>query len=141
MTYISPKDLERKKHKFEVKLTLSASKDRNKESNYRIKWDKDFAEQLAKDYPKSFVRSLEFHIGDDYYKERGFTEFDIGGFKEQLQMRIKWENDLPIIEVKELFKVREESQIFPNVFKELSSYLISDYLLSTEEELLRRVYV
>ena len=69
---------------------MSFIKKRNKESSYRIKWDKDFAIQLAKDYPKSFVRSLEYHIGDEYYKKQQFTEYDIGGFKEQVQVKINW---------------------------------------------------
>lgn len=139
--YESPKDLNRIKNKFKATLWLSFIKKRNKESSYRIKWSKDFAVQLAKDYPKSFVRSLEFHIGDDYYKEQKFTEYDIGGFKEQLQVKIEWKNDKPKVKIKEYFKVREESQIFPNIFKELSSYLIADYLLSDEKEILRRIQV
>jgi hypothetical protein len=139
--YISPKELGRQPHSFKFKLTLSASKGRNRESNYRLKWDNEFAIQLAKDYPKSFVRALEFHIGDDYYKDIKYTEFDIGGFKEQLQVKIKWEHDKPVVIIKEFFRVRDESQGFPKVFKELSSYLIADYLLSSEDELLRRIHV
>jgi len=139
--YESPKDLGRVTHNFKASLWLSFIKKRNKESSYRIKWDKDFAVQLAKDYPKSFVRSLEFHIGDEYYKEQKFTEYDIGGFKEQLQVKIDWKDNKPIVKIKEYFKVREESQGFPNVFKELSSYLIADYLLSSEDQLLRRIQV
>lgn len=139
--YESPKDLGRITHNFKASLWLSFIKKRNKESSYRIKWDKDFAVQLAKDYPKSFVRSLEFHIGDEYYKEQKFTEYDIGGFKEQLQVKIDWKDNKPIVKIKEYFKVREESQGFPNVFKELSSYLIADYLLSSEDQLLRRIQV
>ena len=139
--YESPKDLGRIKHIFKASLWLSFIKKRNKESSYRIKWDKDFAVQLAQDYPKSFVRSLEFHIGDEYYKEQKFTEYDIGGFKEQLQVKIDWIDDKPIVKIKEYFRVREESQGFPNVFKELSSYLIADYLLSSEDQLLRRIQI
>lgn len=139
--YESPKDLGRITHNFKASLWLSFIKKRNKESSYRIKWDKDFAVQLAKDYPKSFVRSLEFHIGDEYYKEQKFTEYDIGGFKEQLQVKIDWKDNKPIVKIKEYFKVREESQGFPNVFKELSSYLIADYLLSSEDQLLRRIQI
>lgn len=139
--YISPKELGRQTYNFKSKLTLSASKGRNRESNYRLKWDNEFAIQLAKDYPKSFVRALEFHIGDEYYKNLKYTEFDIGGFKEQLQVKIKWEFDKPVIIIKEFFRVRDESQGFPKVFKELSSYLIADYLLSSEDELLRRIQV
>lgn len=139
--YQTPKLLGRKKLKYESTLSLSFIKDRTQTSCYRLKWSKDFAVQLAKDYPKSFVRSLEYHIGDEYYKEKGFTEFDVGGFKEQLQIKIGWENDCPKIEIKEYFRVREESQDFPNIYKELSSYLIADYLLSDEKEILRRVQV
>lgn len=139
--YESPKDLGRQKQLFKANLWLSFIKNRNKESSYRIKWDKDFAVQLAKDYPKSFVRSLEFHIGDEYYKEQKFTEYDIGGFKEQVQVKIDWKDGKPLVRIKEYFKVREESQGFPNVFKELSSYLIADYLLSSEDEILRRIQV
>lgn len=139
--YESPKEMGREKYIFKAKLTLGNIKNRNKESSYRLKWKNDFAERLAKDYPKSFVRSLEFHIGDDYYKNLQYTEFDIGGFKEQLQVKIKWENGNPTVTIKEFFRVRDESQGFPKVFKELSSYLIADYLLSSEEEILRRIQV
>lgn len=141
INYEGPKELGRQKQMFKAKLWLSFPKKRAKESNYRIKWDNEFAVQLAKDYPKSFVRALEFHIGDEHYKKLKYTEFDIGGFKEQLQVKIKWEKDKPIITVKEFFRVRDESQGFPKVFKELSSYLIADYLLSSEEELLRRIQI
>lgn len=139
--YEGPKDLNRIKAKFSAVLWLSFIKKRNKESSYRLKWDKNFAIQLAKDYPKSFVRSLEFHIGDEYYKKQKFTEYDIGGFKEQVQVKIDWKNDKPIVKIKEYFKVREESQEFPKIYNELSSYLIADYLLGTEEEILRRINV
>jgi len=139
--YESPKDKDRTKDKFNACLWLSFIKKRNQESSYRIKWDKDFAIQLAKDYPKSFVRSLEFHIGDEYYKTQKYTEYDIGGFKEQLQVLISWKENIPTIKFKEYFKVREESQGFPNIYRELSSYLIADYLLSDEDEILRRIQV
>lgn len=128
---------------FLVDLSISNSKGRTKESCYRIKWDRDFSIQLAKDYPKSFVRSLEFDIGDEYYKEKEYTEFDIGGFKEQIQLSIKWNEDKPsappVIEVRELFRVPDESMTFPNVFKELSGYLIADYLTSDDKQRLRRL--
>jgi len=58
-----------------------------------------------------------------------------------LQVKIKWVNNKPTILIKEFFRVRDESQGFPKVFKELSSYLITDYLLSSEDELLRRIQV
>ena len=45
-----------------------------------------------------------------------------------MQIKINWKNGVPNVTVKG-FKVREDSQGFPNVFKELSSYLIADYLL------------
>ena len=139
--YESPKELGKKTYFFKSKLTLSFAEKRSKESSYRLKWDNEFAIQLAKDYPKSFVRALEFHIGDEYYKDLKYTEFDIGGFKEQLQVKIKWANNKPTVIIKEFFRVRDESQGFPKVFKELSSYLIADYLLSSEDELLRRIQV
>ena len=139
--YESPKEVGKKIYSFKAKLTLFFAKNRNKESSYRLKWNTDFSEQLAKDYPKSFVRSLEFHIGDEHYKDLQYTEFDIGGFKEQLQVKIIWEENKPIINIKEFFRVRDEEQGFPKVFKELSSYLIADYLLSSEDELLRRIQV
>lgn len=139
--YTSPKDMGKISGKFNAILWLSFIQKRNKESSYRIKWFKDFAVQLAKDFPKSFVRSLEFHIGDEYYKTQKFTEYDIGGFKEQVQVKINWNNDKPQVCIKEYFKVREESQGFPNIFRELSSYLIADYLLSDETEILRRIHV
>ena len=59
---------------FDGKLSLFFAKGRAKTSSYRLKWDKQFAVQLAKDYPKSFVRSLEFHIGDSFYKEKAYTD-------------------------------------------------------------------
>jgi len=139
--YISPKALGREEHSFKFKLTLSASKGRSKEANYRLKWDNEFAVQLAKDYPKSFVRALEFHIGDEHYKDLKYTEFDIGGFKEQLQVKIVWKSNQPIVVIKEFFRVRDEEQGFPKVFEELSSYLIADYLLSSKDEVLRRIQV
>ena len=139
--YESPKELGKNITKFEGKLSLFFAKGRNQTSSYRLKWNNQFAVKLANDYPKSFVRSLEFHIGDEFYKNQKFTEYDIGGFKEQLQVKIKWKNNLPIITIKEFFRVREESQGFPKVFKELSSYLIADYLLSSEDEILRRIHV
>jgi len=141
INYECPKELGKIKYKFKAKLTLAFSKGRSKTSNYRLKWDNEFAIKLAQDYPKSFVRALEFHIGDDYYKNQKFTEFDIGGFKEQLQVKITWKNGVPEINIKEFFRVRDESQGFPKVFKELSSYLIADYLLSSEEEILRRIQI
>jgi hypothetical protein len=139
--YESPKELGKQIYNFKSKLTLAFSKGRKQESSYRLKWDNEFAVQLAKDYPKSFVRALEFHIGDEHYKALKYTEFDIGGFKEQLQVKIQWQNDKPIVTIKEFFRVKDESQGFPKVFKELSSYLIADYLLSSEDELLRRIQV
>lgn len=141
INYETPKELGRKKHKFKAILWLSFAKKRTQVSSYRIKWDNEFAIQLAKDYPKSFVRALEFHIGDDHYKDLKYTEFDIGGFKEQLQVKIKWDNYKPVITTKEFFRVKDESQGFPKVFKELSSYLIADYLLSDKDEILRRIQV
>jgi len=139
--YISPKELGRKSHSFKFKLTLSSSKGRSREANYRLKWNNEFAVQLAKDYPKSFVRALEFHIGDEHYKDLKYTEFDIGGFKEQLQVQIVWKFDKPVVIIKEFFRVRDEEQGFPKVFEELSSYLIADYLLSSKDEVLRRIQV
>ena len=139
--YESPKASNKIKYIFDAKLSLFFAKNRSQTSSYRLKWDNQFAAQLAKDYPKSFVRSLEYHIGDDYYKKKEFSEYDIGGFKEQLQVKINWKNGEPIITVKEFFRVREDSQGFPKVFKELSSYLIADYLMSDENEILRRIQV
>ena len=139
--YESPKEMGRQKVSFNAKLTLSFIKNRSKESSYRLKWGNDFAVQLAKDFPKSFVRALEFHIGDDHYKSLKYTEFDIGGFKEQLQVKIHWENNLPKVKIKEFFRVRQEEQGFPEVYKQLSSYLIADYLLSSDDELLRRIQI
>ena len=49
--------------KYESKVTLFFAKGRKQESSYRLKWNSNFSEQLAKDYPKSFVRALEFHMG------------------------------------------------------------------------------
>lgn len=139
--YETPKSLGKETLKYNSKLSLFFAKNRKQTSSYRLKWDNQFAVQLAKDYPKSFVRSLEYHIGDEYYKKKKFTEFDIGGFKEQLQIKILWKNNLPKIVIKEYFRVRVESQGFPNIYKELSSYLIADYLLSDEKEILRRIHV
>ena len=137
--YRSPRELGEKKYLFNAYLQLLFVKDRNQLSSYRLHWGKDFAVKLAEDYPKSFIRSLEFEIGDEYYKNLKFTEFDIGGFKEQLQVKIIWKNNIPVVTIKEYFRVKEESQGFPNIYRELSSYLIADYLLSSEEEVLRRI--
>ena len=132
----------KKKEKFNATLFLSGNiKKRTKESSYRLKWDNEFAIRLAKDYPKSFVRSLEFHIGDEHYKKMNYSEYDIGGFKEELQIKIKWGKNNPIVDIKELFHIKPEYQGFPKVFEELSSYLIADYLLSSEQELLRRIQI
>ena len=141
IAYESPKEVGKTKIKFTATLSLFFAKGRKQTSSYRLKWDNQFAIQLAKDYPKSFVRSLEFHIGDEYYKEKKFTEYDIGGFKEQLQVKINWQNSQPNVTIKEFFRVREDSQGFPKVFKELSSYLIADYLLSDKDEILRSIHV
>ena len=78
-----------KKKRFNCSLRYLRS-DRTQASSYRLKWDKDLAIQFARDYPKSFVRAIEFHIGDEEYKEKGYTEFDIGGFKEQVHLKISW---------------------------------------------------
>ncbi len=139
--YESPKALWKEKIIFPCKLSLFFAKNRKQTSSYRLKWDKQFAVQLAKDYPKSFVRSLEFHIWDEYYKKQKFTEYDIWGFKEQLQVKIVWNKNRPKVIIKEFFRVRDEAQGFPQVFKELSSYLIADYLLSDEDEILRRIQI
>ncbi len=141
INYETPREIGRTKHKFKASLSLFFAKGRKQTSSYRLKWKNEFAIQLAQDYPKSFVRSLEFHIGDEYYKKQKFTEFDIGGFKEQLQVKIKWNNGIPEINIKEFFRVNEKSQGFPKVFNELSSYLIADYLLSSEDEILRRIQI
>lgn len=141
INYESPKELGREIRSFKAKLTLSFAEKRNQKSSYRLQWDNGFAIQLAKDYPKSFVRSLEFHIGDEHYKNLKYTEFDIGGFKEQVQVKIHWKNNIPFVRIKEFFRVKEDSQVFPKVYKELSSYLIADYLLSSKEELLRRIQI
>ncbi len=141
INYQGPKELNKINKKFHAILQLSFPKGRKQISNYRIKWSKDFAIQLAKDYPKSFVRALEYHIGDEYYKNLRYTEFDIGGFKEQLQVKIEWVEEKPILTIKEFFRVKEAFQGFPNIFKELSSYLITDFLLSTEDELSRRIQI
>ena len=139
--YESPREMGKLKFTYDATLSLFFAKDRSQTSSYRLKWDNQFATQLAKDYPKSFVRSLEYHIGDEYYKQQQFSEFDIGGFKEQLKVKIDWKQNIPVISIKEFFRVREESQLFPKVFKELSSYLIADYLLSDKNEILRRIQV
>lgn len=132
--------------KFSGKIHLGNSKGRGQFSSYRLKWSKDFSVQLAKDYPKSFVRALEFHLGDDKYKELGYTEFDIGGFKEQVQIKVDWNTNsdgffVPKVSVKELFQVREDAQFFPNVYKELSSFLIAEHLLGDGEARKRRLLV
>jgi hypothetical protein len=140
--YESPKQISTKRKTiFKGTLTLSFSKGRKQTSCYRLKWDNQMAVQLAKDYPKSFVRALEFHLGDEQYKKIKFNEFDIGGFKEQLQVKIDWSLGQPKVFIRELFRIREESQGFPHVFMELCTYLIADYLLADEKEILRRIQV
>ena len=59
----------------------------------------------------------------------------------KIKLIVTWDRNIPTINIKEYFRVRDEFQIFPFVFKELSSYLIADYLLSSEEELLRRIQI
>lgn len=141
INYVSPRDLDKKEEKFGAVLSLFFAKKRSQESSYRLTWKKDFAVRLAQDYPKSFVRALEYHIGDEHYKKLKFTEFDIGGFKEQLQIKIFWAKEHPEVTIKEYFRVRDEQQGFPKVYNELSSYLIADYLLSPREKLLRRIQI
>lgn len=48
--YYSPKDQGNDLIKFNATLFLSFSKGRDKMSNYRLRWDKSFSSQLAKDY-------------------------------------------------------------------------------------------
>ena len=132
INYTTPKSKGQNKINFWGKLQRLFISGRNQESCYRLHWDSSFATQLAEDYPKSFVRSLEFHIGDEFYKNKNFFEYDIGGFKEQLQVKVRWKNNIPIVEIKEFFKVKEEALLFPNLYKELSDYLIADYLTSDE---------
>lgn len=145
--YYPPRSSDRPQmQKFLGKIHLGNSKGRGQFSSYRLKWSKDFSVQLAKDYPKSFVRALEFHLGDDKYKELGYTEFDIGGFKEQVQIRVDWSTNsdgffVPKVSVKELFQVREDAQFFPNVYKELSSFLIAEHLVGDQESRKRRLLV
>ena len=118
-------------------------KHRKKESSYRLVWMKaghnEFAKQLAKDYPQSFIRTIEYHIGEEYYNEKKYSEYDIGGFKEDLLIRVKWENDLPVIDIKEFYRVRKGEQLFPAVYSRLNDILIAEYLTSSKQELKRRV--
>lgn len=127
---------------FEVELSILNSDGRSLESSYRLKWSKDLAIQLAKDYPQSFVRALEFQIGDEEYKIRGFSEYDIGGFKEQVQIKVSWKGlDAPTIQMKEFFRVKEEVQLFPNIYKELGPTLIAQHLMGRDSEIWRRPLV
>src|SRR5690554_4095939 len=48
--YYSPKYQGNDLIKFNATLFLSFSKGRDKMSNYRLRWDKSFSSQLAKDY-------------------------------------------------------------------------------------------
>lgn len=128
-----------KKKRFCCSLRYLRS-ERTQAASYRLKWGKDLAIQFARDYPKSFVRAIEFHIGDEEYNEKGYCEFDIGGFKEQVQLKISWKKGSPKLTIKELFQVREDAQFFPNVYRQLSGYLISDHLLGDDEERARRIH-
>ena len=47
---------------------------------------------------------------------------------------------MPKLTIKELFQVREDAQFFPNVYRQLSGYLISDHLLADDEERARRIH-
>jgi hypothetical protein len=143
LRYTPPKSTtEGEELKFTVKLRIFNAVDRRKESSYRLTWKKDLAIQLAKDYPQSFVRSLEYQIGDSEYKKRGFAEYDIGGFKEQVQIRVSWKDpDSPVVQLKELFRVKEEVQLFPNIYKELGPTLIAEHLIGNDSERLRRPLV
>lgn len=145
--YKPPRSSEESGHRvFKGKVHLLASKGRGQFSSYRLHWGKDLAVQLAQDYPKSFVRALEFHLGDAKYKDLGYTEFDIGGFKEQVQIKVEWGDaehqlEAPRVTIKEYFQIREDAQFFPNVYKEMSSFLIAEHLVGDQESRKRRLLV
>lgn len=143
LRYTPPKSaVENDELEFMVKMRIFNAVDRRMESSYRLTWKKDLAIQLAKDYPQSFVRSLEYQIGDREYKELGFSEYDVGGFKEQVQIRVNWKDvDSPVVQMKELFRVKEEVQLFPNIYKELGPTLIAEHLIGNDSERLRRPLV
>ena len=141
INYRTPKKYGQEWLKFNGKIILAFSKNRTVNSNYKLSWQKDFALQLANDYPKSYVRSLEYHIGHKDYKKLKFSEFDIGGFKEQLMVKVEWINEIPNVEIKEYFRIGEHEHDFPNLFHSLGDYLIAEYLDSSKDELLRRVRV
>lgn len=124
---------------FQVDLSIMNAADRTLQSGFRIKWGKDLAIQLGQDYPQSFVRSLEFYLGDEEYKDRGYAEYDIGGFTEQLQIKIKWLQDgVPQVLIRELFRVNDMAQLFPHVYRELGPYLIAEHLIGSKKQKDRR---
>jgi hypothetical protein len=141
INYERPKYFNKQKIKFDASLRLG--KHRKKKGSYRLVWMKaghnEFAKQLAKDYPQSFIRTIEYHIGEEYYNKKKYSEYDIGGFKEELLIRVKWENDLPVIDIKEFYRVRKGEQLFPAVYSRLNDILIAEYLTSSKQELKRRV--
>lgn len=143
LRYLPPKSSQNNsEQEFEVELSILNSEGRSLESSYRLKWSKDLAIRLAKDYPQSFVRALEFQIGDEEYKLRGFSEYDIGGFKEQVQIKVSWKDlDSPAVQMKEFFRVKEEVQLFPNIYKELGPTLIAEHLMGRDSEFWRRPVV
>ena len=51
--YQSPRENNKTKFSFNARLSLFSAKNRSQTSSYRLKWDNQFAIQLAKDYPKS----------------------------------------------------------------------------------------
>ena len=141
INYRRPKVFGGKTIKFDA--ILSFGRHRGKASSYRLSWRKadhsKFAKQLAKDYPQSFIRTIEYQVGEEYYNEKKYSEYDIGGFKEELMIRVKWENQLPIIDIKEFYSVRKEEQLFPTVYGQFSDFLIANFLTSSKQELKRKV--
>ena len=75
INYERPKAFNKEKMNFDATLVLN--KHRKKESSYRLKWTKarhsKFAKQLAKDYPQSFIRTIEYQIGEEYYNEKNIV--------------------------------------------------------------------
>ena len=54
-------------------------------------------------------------------------------------IRVIWKNNLPVINIKEFYKVRKEEQLFPTIYGRFSDYLIANYLTSSKSELKRKV--
>ena len=143
--YKPPRNLreERSQHRgddFGVSLSFFEAKGRTKASSCRLSWGVDLAKTLAADYPASFAAALEYKFGQRYYNELGFSWADVG-FNEQLQLKVEVLDggERIQIEIRELYREKEEKQQFPYLAQRLGRYAIAEYLLRESEGKVSRV--